>query len=140
MIIFLDIDGVLTTAEFLLSDCWQEFDPTCVAALNTLIAKTGAELVVSSAWREGRTVKHLQEILTSQGVEGTVIGKTPVAGKRGNEIKMWLHDNEYDGEFIVIDDEIAGITGIIPADKIVHVEDGLMKDGLTLDHLRPYLD
>jgi hypothetical protein len=84
-IIFLDIDGVLTTgrhARFLhfqgkRRERWESFDPYAVKWLNELTESTGACLVVSSVWRLGRSVTELREILKANGVIGHVLDKTP---------------------------------------------------------------
>ena len=56
-IIFLDIDGVLCTDEYIqalpIGLPWRDaygdiFDPKCVAALKRIIDETGADIVVSS--------------------------------------------------------------------------------------------
>ena len=38
----------------------------------------GADVVVSSTWRYGKTVSELQEMLEAEGFIGRVIDKTPV--------------------------------------------------------------
>ena len=92
-ILFLDIDGVLNN-EVILKNAphCEVLDATNVQQLNHIIAQTGAKVVVSSAWRQGRTIKQLQEVLEHDGFVGEVIGKTPrlLAGVRGDEIMSWI--------------------------------------------------
>lgn len=112
-LIMLDIDGVLVTAQCReLPRSMQQPWPRCVQRLNELLAATGASIVVSSVWRIGRTVEELQELLSSWGVQGAVIGKTGRSddGERGDEIKTWLAGYILDHptrpiDFIVIDDD-----------------------------------
>lgn len=101
-IIFLDMDGVLVTGEYIkaLRDQdkdyhrgvevwemsqyktpipWAALDPECVEQLNRIIAETGSKVVVSSAWR-GRGVQEMQMILDDGGVKCEVIDTTPFLG------------------------------------------------------------
>jgi hypothetical protein len=122
-IIFLDIDGVLNHQNWyeyrhknidmkLLSEEYPkyEFDPNSVECLNWITDATGAKIVVSSSWRHGRTVEQLKELLTSVGVTGEVIDKTPSFGSptrydsvekpvytipRGCEIDYWLDTQDF---------------------------------------------
>ena len=59
--LFLDIDGVLNHDEWFESDAYRKnqtnwkvsmFDPKCVERVNTILQQTGAQLVVSSSWRD----------------------------------------------------------------------------------------
>lgn len=129
-IIFLDIDGVLNNEHsfnrwqslkdkgFLadglnVSDC---IDPACVNNLNTILYNTDAKIVLSSSWRLFNTVDWVQNHLKSFGFLGTIIDATPdltvkseksnivVSQPRGKEISQWIQDNEFDGDFVIIDD------------------------------------
>lgn len=120
-IIFLDIDGVLTT----LSTKWQTFHPDCVKALKRVLDVTDAKIVLSSAWRHGfidwRTENHclvdsknainvMKELFTDCGLPAdSLIGKTPfnLSEHRGKEISEWLKRNEASGveSFVVLDDD-----------------------------------
>ncbi len=119
-IIFLDIDGVLNHQEFYESDRWnkemRDIDPKSVEKLNSLIENTGADIVVSSAWRIGKTVKQLQVELSDLGIKGKIIGRTDSSDKsyivRGVEIYAWLLTQgreqfklPYDfKEYVILDD------------------------------------
>jgi len=119
-IIFLDIDGVLTT-----SQCWGKgddnkwgaymFDHKCVAVLNFILKETGAEIVLSSDWKTHYTLFEMCEIFTHNGVIKGPIGFTPnsktytgdnLEGGRVDEIKGWLKHNAWknDIKWVVIDD------------------------------------
>jgi hypothetical protein len=98
-IIFLDVDGVLNHQAFYESGKWQkgkmrDIDPKSMELLNMLIEETGAKIVLSSAWRIGRTIEELQQEFNELGLKGNIIGKTPGSDKnyfvRGNEIYAWL--------------------------------------------------
>lgn len=110
-IIFLDIDGVLNSGEYMYRRRLQgttranrAIDPDCVNVLNAIVQHTKAHIVVSSSWRIGRTVLQLQRMLYSGGVVGNVLGVTPMPGRfegwhggmgyaRGDEIQAWINAN-----------------------------------------------
>ena len=103
-VIFLDIDGVL--APIRRWDRYGDLDPACIQVLNEIVASGGADVVVSSTWRHGKTVAELQEMLDAHGFAGRVLDKTPsdVPGAgRGEEIAAWLADHAVDG-YVIIDD------------------------------------
>ena len=126
-ILFLDIDGVLVSRR-----SWGKrhphghanADPEAVAALNHIIAETGARIVVSSVWRQGQSLTDLRQIINGHfGVVGGVISKTPiirtkkqfegtpgmieVSAERGDEIDFWLraqHSEPID-RYVILDDD-----------------------------------
>src|SRR5437879_13872640 len=90
-VIFLDIDGVL--APIRRWDRYGDLDPACIQVLNEIAARGGADVVVSSTWRYGKTVVELQALLASQGFTGCVVDTTPTGppgSDRGGEIAGWL--------------------------------------------------
>jgi hypothetical protein len=103
-VIFLDIDGVL--APIRRWDRYGDLDPACVRVLNEIVASVGADVVVSSTWRHGKTVGELQELLEAEGFAGCVIDKTPPGAPgadRGDEIAAWLAEHAVGG-YVIIDD------------------------------------
>jgi len=105
-IIFLDIDGVL--APIRRWDRYGELDPGCIQVLNDIVTRAGADVVVSSTWRYGKTVAELQATLESQGFAGSVVDTTPTGAPgsdRGEEIAAWLAEHAVDG-YVIIDDHI----------------------------------
>jgi hypothetical protein len=103
-VIFLDIDGVL--APIRQWDRYGDLDPACIEVLNDIAARGGADVVVSSTWRYGKTVAELQEILEAAGFTGRVLDKTPIGApgaQRGDEIAAWLVEHTVDG-YVIIDD------------------------------------
>ena len=104
--IFLDIDGVL--APIRQWDRYGDLDPACVSVLNEIAARAGADVVVSSTHRHGKTVADLQTMLEEAGFSGSVVGKTPVGAagaERGDEIAAWLADHPVAG-YVIIDDHL----------------------------------
>lgn len=123
-IIFLDIDGVLN------SELWSKnpdshgqekrnrrwFDPRCVNLLNILVKRTGAKVVLSSTWRNSRSLLELKELFKDMGIECDLIDKTPSLDSpclRGNEIHQWMSDNKdllgckqhLYKEYLILDDD-----------------------------------
>ncbi len=90
-IIFLDVDGVLNHAEcFRNVDTNRVVDPACVRRVNTIHARTGAQICISSTWRFwSRT----PEFLTENGLLVPIVGKTPElwSKPRGVEIREWMN-------------------------------------------------
>lgn len=149
-IIFLDIDGVLSSIPFL---CKGEglIDPENIKIINKL-KDTGVEVVISSSWGEdeGRTEKTLREL----GFDLPIIGYTKHYPYewicRGNEIEEWIHSNfggmgskfgsDHDGipyyrkhyhgapdyEYVILDDDTDFLLG--QADNFIHVNE---QTGLT---------
>lgn len=124
--LFLDVDGVLNHDEWFESDeyrhnqaNWQVsmFDPKCVERVNKILEETGAELVVSSSWRN---MSDLENIFAGVGLP-TKFHRTPYADMiysrdeynwdspvfwRGSEIKYWLeHNAESPYTYCILDDD-----------------------------------
>lgn len=124
-IVFLDFDGVLN------SELWNghvgsvirdahchvcaeagSFDPRNVRRLNRITEATGASIVVSSSWRHMfPSMADMRHLLRAAGVDGRVIGRTPLDGarveehNRGLEIKYWLDSTGYRVlSFVILDD------------------------------------
>ena len=106
---FADVDGVLN-----FDACFTEaagpapIDPECIERLNQVMATTGAELVLSSAWRG---IRELEARLARAGAlrhrypADWRTPKLPGARLRGEEIAAWLERHpEVDGYAIVDDD------------------------------------
>jgi hypothetical protein len=103
-VIFLDIDGVL--APIRRWDRYGDLDPACVGALNEIVARGGADVVVSSTWRHSKSVTELQAMLDAEGFAGRVRDTTPTGApgvSRGDEIAIWLGRNVVSG-CVIIDD------------------------------------
>lgn len=105
-VIFLDIDGVL--APIRRWDRYGDLEPACIHVLNEIVARAGADVVVSSTHRHGKTVDELQDILQAAGFIGCVVDKTPTGApgaERGDEIAAWLAEHPVSG-YVIIDDHL----------------------------------
>lgn len=115
-IIFLDIDGVFNCELFYNSNYKEskkklrkqvktkeierldyyksQICPERIKMFNELCAEVGADVVISSTWRMGKTVEELREIMAYCGGTFNIIDKTPHTGyERGTEISKWLQEN-----------------------------------------------
>jgi hypothetical protein len=128
-IIFLDIDGVLTTK----STGWKGFHPECLNALKFILDKTDAQMVLSSCWRHGfidwptgklidakDSITVIKRWFTDAGwspeLANRLISSTPdfvcrdvespfESGHRGTEISEWLKKHPEVTAFCILDDD-----------------------------------
>jgi hypothetical protein len=135
-ILFLDIDGVLASTDFLSKSGGKFIDKEKVALLNKL-KPYDVEVVISSSWGYNEdTVKEL----TDCGLELPIIGGTEHFHSdwlcRGNEIAKWLDDSfdEYDVftgkvyiykdsedyEYVILDDDVDML--MCQKDNFIHVD------------------
>lgn len=147
-VVFLDIDGVLSTdEEYVLfrQGGLSPFDPShlerhhelirpsCVEVLNDITGSVGAEVVVSSSWRN--LYEHdgwpgfdgLVQVLRQAGVRAPIVGRTPrLRYGRGSEVEAWLSSAGHDGPFAVLDDahDMEGWPELV----LVNPETGLVQD------------
>jgi hypothetical protein len=130
-IIFLDIDGVLNNEVFVNSfweilkqlkmkrpeakelhqivmrdDYGNLFCPTACKMLKLLVERTGAKIVISSAWRKDGGLIEMQNMWKHRQLPGDVIDITPIRDNepRGEEIAEWLSKNEHE-EYVILDDD-----------------------------------
>lgn len=126
-VIFLDFDGVLTSdantfrcrlehkPKNLFGIDW--FDPSCLSALQRIVDRTGAFIVVSSSWRElGRDC--LLRIWDELDMPGELYGTTPIWVLTKKEaIEQWLQDNEWD-KYVILDDAEMGMANSYQTNKV----------------------
>ena len=104
LIIFTDIDGVLNPH-------WRKkWNKKSIDIYNRVCKEYDLKPVITSTWRLNHTVKELQDIFTTQGINITIYDYTKHIDQsdRGFEIKDWLDNNEFDG-YVVIDDKTSDI-------------------------------
>lgn len=114
--IFLDFDGVLNSAKYLLGcgDCGMAIDPTRMVLLRRIIDATGAKIVLSTSWREhwekdlakcNSTGVFINDIFSKYGLQ--IFDKTPeLHERRETEIKSWLDAHPEVKSFVVLDDSL----------------------------------
>ena len=115
-IIFLDFDGVMDTEYYdhILSEAGKPisdeygllFDPECVKNLKYIIDNTGADIVVSSTWKDYMSYKEILDMWKYRGLPGFVTDVTPptVEHQRGDEIDEWLKECSTECSYVIIDD------------------------------------
>jgi len=144
MIVFLDLDGVLVHLQYNPSKrkLIKDFDPECVEILNYLVNYHDAEIVISSCWRRHYPFDDLCNMLELAGVGEVIIDTTGTEDNdltRGQRILKWLSECDRSEDYLVIDDESAGIIDHIPEEKFIHVSDGWMTNGLRYEHIKPHV-
>lgn len=106
-ILFLDIDGVLNNEQSLSeSKNYDVILPELVENLNLILEACRPKIVISSSWRY---FNKFPDTLIEHKVfdaKELYLGHTTFESKdnRGLEIKQWILDNKYEGNFAVIDD------------------------------------
>ena len=115
-LIFLDIDGVLNWHDFNPISLSAPIEQSCVKALNEVIHRTAAALVISSAWRYmilngAMTLDGFHYMLRTHGVTSftEIVGVTEKDGRdkgrnRDVQITRWRKANRHIGPYVVIDD------------------------------------
>ena len=118
-VIFLDIDGVMNSAEFYnrkSASSWEwahmigkylsySIDPDKVALLNKIIDATGAMVVLSGSWRLGPPVPALKEDFKQVGID--VFDRCPCWDKfipRSEIVDAWLKEHPEVESYVIIDD------------------------------------
>lgn len=114
---FLDFDGVMDTAYYdhILSkkglpECDKfgvVFDPDCIKNLKYIIDNTGADIVVSSSWKDFMSYKEILEMWKYRNLPGFVTDVTPIPShrrNRGDEIDAWLDECNVECQYVIIDD------------------------------------
>ena len=116
-IIFLDIDGVLATskqyfmnsAKFMSKNEWAKelkvpypFDSKCVKIFNEILTKTGAEIVLSSDWKQHWDLAQLDIIFKNNGVikspvditTDDMVSLSSVEKNRSHQILTYIKKNK----------------------------------------------
>lgn len=114
-IIFTDIDGVLQINNP------KKWNKKCCKMYSDLCNKYNLKPVITSTWRVQYKLRELQEIFYNQGIDVELYDYTDVLGiERGEEIALWLSDNNVDN-YLVIDDNIRDIIpfvlNVVPIEK-----------------------
>jgi len=109
-VIFLDCDGVLHPHPLVDDD--EPFFPSCVQSLKKIVTAGTATLVLSSSWREHKSLwkelnKQLQRVGLQAIVDATPISEAGTADNfvsRSDEIIEWLMKHPSVTNFLAIDD------------------------------------
>lgn len=129
MVLFLDIDGVIcTTLSTRLSALLrlplerQIFDPLALFWLRWLVRKSGAEIVLSSSWRDALEVDaplcraFIANLYDSLARNGTpIVDAAPrlPSGNKGEEILSWLAGRP-GTRYVILDDHDCFVPEVRP--------------------------
>jgi hypothetical protein len=107
-VVFLDIDGVLNSADYLYSlrrrPGTHKIDPLAVQRLNRITDATGAVIFVSSTWRI-MGLKAIRTLLREHGVTAKIVGVTPDDNRiRGLQIAQCINTHDVDA-YVILDDD-----------------------------------
>ena len=117
-VVFLDLDGVCNGTDALArrraadphaSVFW--LDPACVRELDTLCFVCDAVVVLTTSWRDARSVANLEAELHAAGFSGLALDATPDFGamaQRPAEVRAWLDRHPTVDRWVVLDDEDDG--------------------------------
>jgi hypothetical protein len=136
--LFLDFDGVIVIPPELRIPNRERLD-----LLHQVLDATGAEIVVSSCWRIGRSRAELQGLLRRRVRDVTPQLPFPCLMRehpeRGDEIAAWLGSHEawpsLDVPFAVLDD--GDDRGVIPEERWIRTD---YETGLTPEIARRVID
>jgi hypothetical protein len=117
-LLFLDIDGVLNDLAFAhwvnyvapKGPKYHHINPMLAANVAMVLQQCPAvRIVISSSWRQNRTLEELNTMLSDFGIPSEkIIGMTPRKpdNPRGERILEWLVDNKCpDNFFLILDDD-----------------------------------
>lgn len=112
-IVFLDFDGVLNSAAYDRARTPNEgnIDETRMPLLRALIEQTGAEIVLSTSWREHWSSSDEERDEIGDEIDGLfaaygmrISDKTPTLKARADEILAWLSLHPEVSSFVILDD------------------------------------
>lgn len=104
-VIFVDVDGVLNSDDFIDSvKGSQDIDIKTIRLLKNAVNKTGAKIVMDTSFRYTKSFLKVQEMLLQNGI---LFDKTPfIDNERGKEIKQYLAEHKDIEDYILLDDVI----------------------------------
>lgn len=139
-IVFLDIDGVLNSANFFSQDNIyprdnrrSQLDPQAIKYLNEI---ADWNFVLSSTWRKFYERDEMNKLLNDMGFKGTIIDYTPdlnwKGSLRGNEIRVWMNENGLrdSTKYIIFDDDSDML--LWQKDNFIHIDGHF---GLSPNHV-----
>lgn len=116
MKILLDIDGVMIPSNSwkrpeILNDGFPDFSNTAVRALNKIIDKTHAKIILTTSHKSNYSINQWVNIFENRGIQINSIEKLPDNvnhQSRKNEVFDWferVYKLQYNYDFVIIDDD-----------------------------------
>jgi len=110
-VIFLDVDGVLNSDEYIdkikklnVNTIKRKVSINKISILKQAVDATGARVVLTSSWRYRKDGTLLKSLLLKYGI---CADSTPfIDNNRGIEIKSYLSNNPDVDRYVILDDEI----------------------------------
>lgn len=133
-VIFLDIDGVLNSPEYIRDikrkvsnyefykdPFYSSIDPKKIELLNKLLEKKDIKIVISSSWRR-KGLRAINKSLRKKGLKKDIEYTTSLREMdRGLQILEFINLYEINN-YAVVDDDISTIIDYIPENRIVKIE------------------
>lgn len=142
MLILLDIDGVMVHAKSwvslpILDDGFYAFNKMAVNALNAIIEKSDAEIVLTTSHKYSFSLDKWVDIFKNRGVNISSINRLePHHGRlsRHDEIVNWFAKNNNVTNFLIIDDDktLNGLSSALQS-RLIQT---LPLVGLTKSHIK----
>jgi len=124
-IIFLDIDGVLTSAR----TGWMNWDIYATTFLKWVCEVTETKIVISSTWRCNRDRKFFTDIFGDKIIHENWRTPWDLSDRdmncRGDEIKRWLDSHQVE-KYLIIDDDSDMLEEQLPHLLLTNTYNGLM--------------
>ena len=116
----------------------QEYiDKDCVIRLNRICKETGAYVVITSHWRNFKTINEIQRTLEKFGFTGKVIGKTAKTEfGTAYEINLYYFNNKDIIDYIVLDPDNINSYSVSGS----QIKTDFNGDGLTDRHVQMAID
>lgn len=113
MLILLDIDGVMVSGASwrkpeILEDGFPAFGANAIKALQKIISKTGANIVLTTSHKLSYTIPEWHAIFKCRFIEVDKIDRLPtdtMSMSRKDEILQWYGNRETSECFVIIDDD-----------------------------------
>lgn len=104
-VVFLDFDGVIRTGGYQAEGFKAEFRKDIMLALSAVVNRTGAQVVVTSDWRNALKKAEIDASL-SPHLSGFLHKDwmTPICGHRWNEVQRWLEGHPEVSNYVILED------------------------------------
>ncbi len=145
MLILLDIDGVMVPAKSwspppILEDGFSIFNPKSVIALNAIISKSNADILLTTSHKGRFSIHEWISIFSFRGVKVNGLNKLPDnlhRLSRSQEITKWFNSTDKVDDFVIIDDDksLNGIS-VVLKNRVVLTKPLI---GLTQSHIQDAL-
>lgn len=116
-------DEYLTMDRYDLAAVTYDWEPSAVARLRSLCDDFGAEIVISSAWREFNPLPRLKDYFRLHDLDGYITGETPQRytseKSRAGEVEMYLDEHPEIERFVIFDDSyLSSFETLYPAEFV----------------------